>query len=135
MTCYTCEYFMPTAPSSWKPAYEGDKYDIYGVRREIEQTRLAQAGKCCRDPNPVTKTTNDQCAHYKSYFSPSAISKMFADEMRRGNERYWREKAEKAERALKAARKISASRLTRLQKADGKSKAAAPSLPQQGAAE
>jgi hypothetical protein len=120
--CLTCQHFKPIAPSDWKPSFQSEEYDLYNVRNIMTKNGgQQQEGLCMLNPTSVEVWTDHACGHFEINESivPSLHTFLY------GN---WKEIAyderngqvQELTRQLKAARKISRSRLLRIQQLTGK---------------
>jgi len=119
-SCLSCAYFVFDTAPGWKPGYEGDFFDRNDAIRLIRKTEHHVTGKCAFFPVWTDHLSNHWCAQF-----------VYDDEEESLNTRVWgtwqdreykhqTEELKKVREQLAASRKISASRLERLRRLEGK---------------
>jgi len=114
--CLTCAYFVFDEPSDWKPAYTGHSYDRGDALRRIRASDGEHAtGRCSFFPVWTQHDSGHGCGQYESDEEPSLSDTIWGTWQER-DAKGQREAADKLRKQLAGTRKISASRLARLQK-------------------
>jgi len=117
-TCLLCTHFLPIAPCGWKPRYSGNEFDIFEVRRVMRENNGAhQQGYCTLNPVHAEVWTSHHCSFYQPTEERFVSLSDFiwgTWEQRESKEK--EDKITELTRQLKASRKISNSRLKRIQR-------------------
>jgi hypothetical protein len=117
MTCLLCQHFAPIADATWKPGYEGDRYDRYNVRNLIQETRKHVKAWCTLNPKHVEIWSNHTCGQFVSVQTQQHDRRL--EEFIWGDDRYQqvvklKEQVKKLKAELKTARAISRKRLEQI---------------------
>lgn len=118
MTCLLCKHFHPTPPKGWKPDYDGDTYSAHDVRRLMRKNNGEDhAGQCMLEPRPQDVYAFHGCGQFEPQGFAIITDRTFIwGTYSEQHTEALEAKLAKATAALKAARKVSRSRLERLQR-------------------
>jgi hypothetical protein len=123
LSCLTCKHAHFTAPSGWKPSYEGRLFDFMGARVWVATVNQRLPFECTLNPVWAEVSASHFCGHWQTEladaWNPRDLDQfLFGRGHARAAERAEKENRE-LKKQLKSVRAISASRLARL-KANGK---------------
>ena len=112
--CLTCNHIKFIQPPEWKPRWDGEKFVRQDVVNIIRANKLHEKAKCTFNPAWVDVTTAHYCGRWEGTDHTPVEEVIWGSwEVRRNRQLFDEVKTLKAQ--LKNVRRLSASRLARLQ--------------------
>jgi len=113
-SCLTCDHVKFIQPPDWRPRYTGETFERHDVVQAIRETKLDVRALCTFNPTWIDVTTAHYCGQWAGNDHTPVEDIIWGSWLARANNELVDEvKALKAK--LKNSRRISASRLAKLQ--------------------